>query len=319
MSFEDVDGRASLRYATADLMRKACISCHNTHPQSPKTDWREHDVLGVLEVIIPMEGMAAETRTALVETSGLMGGLCLLGLVGLSQFVMRLRRTSQRATRIADETRQTNRLILDSAGEGIFGLNSSGRFTFVNPAAARMVGWEPDELLDRSVNVIARKTPEAPRFETDTGQSPASGEFQPKGAARIPVEYTSAPIRDEDGNLIGTVVTFRDITLRKQTEDELSRASDAAMQASRMKSEFLANMSHEIRTPMNVIIGMTELVLESDLTRHQERFLEKVRSSADSLLRIINDILDFLRLKQASLSLCGASSYSPSHYSQSKA
>ena len=114
---------------------------------------------------------------------------------------------------------------------------------------------------------------------------------------------TKLPLRDADGNVIGTFGISRDITDLKQTEDELARARDAADKANRAKSDFLANMSHEIRTPMNAIIGMSELLARTSLSRDQRDYLDLVRDAADSLLRLLNDILDFSKIEASKLEL----------------
>jgi signal transduction histidine kinase len=116
-----------------------------------------------------------------------------------------------------------------------------------------------------------------------------------KDGSEFPAEITLSPPETEEGILVSSAI--RDTTERKQYERTLRDAKEAAEEASKAKSMFLATMSHEFRRPMNGVLGMIQLVLDTELTVEQRESLNIVQSSAESLVTIINDILDFTEIE----------------------
>ena len=120
---------------------------------------------------------------------------------------------------------------------------------------------------------------------------------------RVYVMGTASVLRDSRGQAVGAIEIIRNLSDRKKMEEAMRAARDAAESTTRAKSEFLANMSHEIRTPMNAIIGMTSLLLTTELSQEQHELADTVRTSGDALLALINDILDFSKIEAGHMDL----------------
>ncbi len=229
--------------------------------------------------------------------------------------------------------------IIDHAAGRIIAIDERGMIESFNSAAERIFGYAAEEVIGQSVN---RLMPSPYREEHDgyiqrylrTGVSRVIGISREivgrrKDGSNVPLEIHVSEV--QLGNRRGFTGIVRDITERKQAEAELRKAKEAAEESNRelavlndhlektlawakevaiqaelasaAKSEFLANMSHEIRTPMNGVIGMTTLLLDTDLTPEQRDYAETVKSSAEALLTIINDILDFSKIEAGKVTL----------------
>ncbi|MEW6266118.1 MAG: ATP-binding protein [Thermodesulfobacteriota bacterium] len=212
------------------------------------------------------------------------------------------------------EAEQRSRLLLESAGEGIFGVNLEGNLTFINPAGARILGYSVEELLHENIHRLIHHSysdgspyplAECPMNATiiqGKGHHSEDYVLWRKNGTNFPVEYTSTPMY-QNNQLMGAVITFSDISERKRLEAETIRAKEAAEAAAKAKSDFLANMSHELRTPLNAIMGNVHLALQTDLIPKQKGYLVKIEGASKSLLSLIQSVLDFSKIETDKLNL----------------
>lgn len=184
----------------------------------------------------------------------------------------------------------------------------TGRFTFCNQAFCDLLGKSRESILG-STDYDHFPAELAEKYRQDDARVMKSGrrfddvEETQEGDRRGYFQVIKTPLHDAAGTIVGTQAVFWDVTDRRRAEIAMREAKEEAEQANRAKSEFVANMSHEIRTPLNAIIGMTELVLETDLSSAQRDYLRTVMDSGESLLSVINQILDFSKIEAGQLQL----------------
>lgn len=281
---------------------------------------------------VPKGGWNARSPFMIILWSG---GIILMIASGLLSFIMvrtpiKLKEMVATATESLNKSEKKYRELVENANSIIIKLDTEGNITFINEFAQNFFGYKEYEILgrniintlvpvtdsnDRDLSSMVREICQYPwKFTTNENENIK------RNGERVWISWTNKGIY-EDGKLTGILCIGNDITMLKKTQQELQNhrknleetvkqrteelaiANEKLKQISQHKSDFLANMSHEIRTPMNSILGMTELLGETGLTQEQKEYLEILKNSGETLLNLINDILDLSKIEAGELTL----------------
>ena len=220
----------------------------------------------------------------------------------------KLRKSTQELIQTRDFT--TN--VISSIRDALIVLDSQGQIQEMNISAQNLLGYSEEELVGKSIKTLIPDLAEIDPEEVlkmllDLFHTQGNIDivFLGKNHEDIPVTLSGGTVweRGTPGKILGMVLVAKNIIDRLEIERQLMEARDQAEEGARIKSQFLAVMSHEIRTPMNGIIGMTRLLLETQLSGDQQLYAETVRGSSEALLAIINDVLDFSKIEAGKLEI----------------
>ena len=280
----------------------------------------------VEESLLKQRKQTAATSEAVTKILFALGLLVALAIIVWLFILVLAEHKKRRASELElERAGGLRRTILESMQQSVIAVTPDGKITSFNHAAEQMLGYRADEMLGRaafnefhdSQEIIDR----AGELSVELGRTVEPGldvfiaplreghqekrdwTYVRKDGSRFPVTLSISALHDNSGIVTGYVAIAADISERVRTLEALRQAKEEAELGARTKSAFLATMSHEIRTPMNGVIGMTSLLLDTELNAEQREFTEVIRVSGESLLVVINDILDYSKIESGKMDL----------------
>jgi len=215
-----------------------------------------------------------------------------------------------------EKERNKSQQYLDIAEVILIGLNSDGNVVLVNPTACKILGYDESEILNKNWydNFLPQRLIETVK---EVAKQVNSGDLEPvkyfeneivtkKGEERL-IAWHNAVLKDEGGEIIGSLSSGEDITEKKKAEEDLKNALEQAKKSDHLKSAFLANISHEIRTPMNGIMGFAELLKDTKLSgEEQQEYINIIKSSGERMLNIINQLINISLIESGQAKIIGS-------------
>ena len=270
-----------------------------------------HPVTGAVDAVLGVDFSAAEWGDALFRARWLALGVLavfLVSVLGLVTVIAVLRSNLRERQRAAKRTRA----IIDQAHDAFVVMDEAGRITDWNPQSTKVFGWSREEAIGRDVAELLLPEPYRAEHRRGVQRFLETGERRlfenrmditgvHKDGHEIPIEMTISVVRDGDRHRFHAFL--HDSTDRVAKETQLRRAKEDAEAATRVKSEFIASVSHEIRTPLNGILGMGELLGTTALDERQQRYLSQLQQSSETLLHLLNDVLDMSKVEAGRIEL----------------
>jgi len=213
-----------------------------------------------------------------------------------------------------ERTEAQLRLILESTADGLYGVDLAGRISFINPGACAILGYPPEQMIGRESHTILHHThPDGrpyPRSDCPVEATLRQGLVQrvedevywAADQRAIPVSYSSHPMIRQ-GQIIGAVVSFTDISARKAADAARTLALEEAERLATLRREFLANMSHEIRTPLSAILGLAQIGERREGSDEGKRFFNRILEAGQDLQDLIDEILDFSKIESGKMTV----------------
>ena len=224
------------------------------------------------------------------------------GLAQSLRYVIRFKEAEREKDRIEQALRESERrlhTVVSNSPIILFALDKKGIFTLFEGKGIEGLKADRTRIIGKSIHSFATMFPQVVEIYERNMQGEEVTTILEMAGRYYQVYYT--PIKDKNNNITGVIGVSSDITDHKRAEEHLKKAKQLAEETSMIKEQFLANMSHEIRTPMNGIIGLTHILLNTELNEEQTGYMKSIKISSDNLLVIINDILDFSKIEAGRL------------------